>query len=100
LSTTNKEKQEVSAKGKAEAEKKNRVIVTVTRMDCATCARAIEKQVKKVKGVKDVKTAMMLNKVFIDYDPKLVSSTTVRKAIDKTGYKSFMTVEEKNKRMP
>jgi copper chaperone CopZ len=93
LSTTNKEKQ-VSVKGKADAEK-NRVLVSVTRIDCAICGRAIEKQVKKVKGVKDVKTAIMLNKVFIDYDPKLVNSTTIRKAIDKTGYKGFMTVEEK-----
>ena len=37
----------------------------------------------------------MLNKVFIDYDPKLVDSSTIRKAIDKTGFKSYMTVEEK-----
>jgi copper chaperone CopZ len=43
----------------------------------------------------DVRTAVMLNKVFIDYDPKLVDSTTIRKAVDKTGFKSYMTVEEK-----
>jgi copper chaperone CopZ len=36
----------------------------------------------------------MLNKVFIDYDPKLVDSTTIRKAIDETGFKSYMIVEE------
>jgi len=92
LNARNEEKQQVSAEKKAE---KNRVIVSVTGMNCATCALAIEKQVKKVKGVKDVKTAMMLNKVFIDYDPNFVDSTTIRKAIDKTGYKSYMTVEEK-----
>lgn len=75
-------------------EEKSRVIVSVTGMDCATCAFAIEKQVKKLKGVKDVKAAIMLNKVFIDYDPKSIDSATIRKAIDKTGYKSYMTVEE------
>ena len=99
MSTTSREKQQVSVKEKTEeAEKKaekNRVIVSVTGMDCATCALAIEKQVKKVKGVDDVKAAIMLNKVFIDYDPKLVDSATIRRAIDKTGYKSYMTVEEK-----
>ena len=74
---------------------KNRVVVSVTRMSCATCAFAIEKQIKKLKGVNDVKAAIMLNKVFIDYDPRLVDSATIKKEIDKTGYKSYMTVEEK-----
>ena len=40
----------------------------------------------------------MLNKVFIDYDPKLVDSSIIRKAIDKTGYKSYMQIDEKNNR--
>jgi copper chaperone CopZ len=58
---------------------------------------AIEKQVKKINGVEDVKTAVMLNKVFIDYDPKLVDSNTIREAIDRTGYKSYMSIEEKKR---
>jgi Cu+-exporting ATPase len=74
---------------------KSRMIISVTGMSCTTCAFAIEKQVKKIRGIDDVKTAVMLNKVFIDYDPKLVDSATIRKAVDKTGYKSYMTVEEK-----
>lgn len=76
-------------------EEKNRVVVSVTRMSCATCAFAIEKQVKKLKGINDVKSAIMLNKVFIDYNPKLVDVATIKKAIDKTGYKSYMIIEEK-----
>jgi Cu+-exporting ATPase len=74
---------------------KSRLIVSVTGMDCATCALAIEKQVKKMKGIYDVNSAIMLGKIFVDYDPKLVSSAAIRKAIDKTGHKSYMTVEEK-----
>jgi copper chaperone CopZ len=58
------------------------------------CAKTIEKQVKKINGIEDVKTAVMLNKVFIDYDPKLVDSSTIRKAIEKAGFKSYITVEE------
>ena len=73
---------------------KNRVVVSVTRMSCAACATAIEKQVKKLNGVSDVKTAVMLNKVFVDYDPNLIDSITIKKAINKTGYKSYMIVEE------
>jgi copper chaperone CopZ len=48
----------------------------------------------KITGIEDVKTAVMLNKVFIGYNPKLVDSSEIRKAIDKTGFKSYMTVKE------
>jgi Cu+-exporting ATPase len=99
MSANKKENDDISSEKKTEDEKKNeksRLIVSVTGMDCATCAFAIEKQVKKIKGIEDVKAAIMLNKVFIDYDPDLVDSATIRKAIDKTGYKSYMTVEEKH----
>ena len=83
------------AVGPSKKSKGSRVIVSVTGINCATCALALEKQVKRMKGVDEVKTAIMLNKVFIDYDPTLVDSATIRKAIDKTGYKSYMSVEEK-----
>jgi Cu+-exporting ATPase len=91
------EKRPTLAEKEAEGKKteKSHMIVSVKGISCTTCALAIEKQVKKIKGIDDVKTAVMLNKVFIDYDPNLVDSATVRKAIDKTGYKSYMTVEEK-----
>lgn len=73
---------------------KARIVVSVSEINCTVCATAIQKQVMKISGIEDVKTAVMLNKVFIDYDPKLVDSSTIRKAIDKTGFKSYMTVEE------
>jgi Cu+-exporting ATPase len=100
MSANKKEKERIAEK-KAEDEKKtekSRLVVSVTGMDCATCTFAIEKQVKKIKGIDDVKAAIMLNKVFIDYDPNIVDSVTIRKAIDKTGFKSYVTVEEKRAR--
>jgi len=48
-----------------------------------------------LKFIKDDKASMILNKVFIDYDTNFVDSATIKKAIDKTGYKSYVTVEEK-----
>jgi copper chaperone CopZ len=88
-----------SENNKREAEKekkaeKARLVVSVREISCTVCAQAIEKQVKKINGIDDVKNAVMLNKVFIDYDPRLVDSSTIRKAIDKTGFKSYMMVEE------
>ena len=95
MSENNKENKDTSKKIARETKngKESRLIVSVTGISCSTCAVAIEKQVKKIEGVNDVKTAIMLNKVFIDYDPTLTDSATIRKAIDKTGYKSYMSVE-------
>lgn len=74
---------------------KHRLVVSMTGIECITCSLAIEKQVKKIEGVKDIKSSLMLNKVYIDYDPNLVDENTIKKAIDKTGYKSNLTVEDK-----
>jgi len=71
-----------------------RVVFTVKEIDCVTCSLAIEKQVNKLNGVKDVKAAVMLNKVFVDYDPSKIDVTTIRKAVNKTGYSSYLTVAE------
>jgi copper chaperone CopZ len=79
---------------KEKTTEKARIVVSVSEIDCTVCATAIQKQVMKISGVKDIKPAIMLNKVFIDYNPRLVDSSTIRKAIDKTGFKSYMTVEE------
>ncbi len=74
--------------------KKARIVVSVQDINCATCALAIEKQVKRLKGVKDVRAAIMLNKVFIDYDPNLVDSEAIKRRIHKTGYRPYMTIRE------
>jgi len=97
LSSESSKEKTASAEAKGEKAGKSRMVVSVRNISCVTCGLAIEKQVMKIEGVEDVKTAVMLNKVFIDYDPKLVDSSTIRKAIDKTGYKSYMNVEEKKR---
>jgi copper chaperone CopZ len=80
---------------KEKTHEKARIVVSVKEISCTVCAAAIQKQVMKLNGVDDVKTAVMLNEVFIDYDPKLVDSLSIRKAIDRTGFKSYMTIEKK-----
>ena len=60
-----------------------RAVFTVRELDCATCAFGIEKQVKKVRGVKDVRAAVMLNQVFIDYDESKANISEIMQAIDR-----------------
>jgi len=80
--------------GDQKPSKKARIVVSVRDISCATCALAIEKQVKNLEGVKDVRAAIMLNKIFVDYDPRLVDSESIKRRIDKTGYKAYMTIRE------
>ena len=72
------------------------MVVSVTGMDCAACAFGIGERIKKVKGVREVKTAVILNKFFIYYDPQLVEPSAIKKMIDSTGYKNYITVEKEN----
>jgi copper chaperone CopZ len=92
--TKTKVERKMAETKKEKKTEKARIVVSASEISCTVCATAIQKQVMKINGIEDVKTAVMLNKVFIDYDPKLVDSSTIRKAIDKTGFKSYMTVEE------
>jgi Cu+-exporting ATPase len=67
-----------------------RTVFTVRYIDCATCALAIEKHVKKVNGVKDVRTAVMLNRILIDYDESEADTSEIKKAIGKAGYSNYL----------
>jgi Cu+-exporting ATPase len=70
------------------------VVFTVKEINCKACALAIEKQVKRLDGVKDVKTAIMLNKVFVEYDPSKINISKIKRAVNKTGYSSYLTIAE------
>jgi len=41
--------------------------------------------------VKDVKVAVMLNKIFVDYDPDETNTMELARALEKTGYKINMS---------
>jgi copper chaperone CopZ len=94
LSSKERENRLEATRNEGGGNKKARVVVAVKEISCTLCAKAIEKQVKKMSGIEDVGTAIMLNKVVIDYNPELVDLGAIRKAINKTGFKSHVTIEE------
>jgi Cu+-exporting ATPase len=79
--------------GDSDPAKTSRVTFLVKDINCSTCALAIEKQVKKLDGVRDVRAAVMLNKVFVDYDETKVDADAIRKAVDRTGYGGYLTMK-------
>jgi Cu+-exporting ATPase len=74
------------------AEKKaKRAVFSVRNIDCATCALAIEKRLKKLDGIENVGSAVMLNKIFVDYDESKVGIPEIMKAIKDIGYSNYLT---------
>ena len=68
-----------------------RAVFSVRNIDCATCASGIEKRLKKLEGIESVKAAVMLNKIFVDYDESKVGISEIKRAITEAGYSSYMT---------
>jgi Cu+-exporting ATPase len=72
-------------------DKAKRAVFSVRSIDCATCAVGVEKRLKKVEGVVSVGSAIMLNKIFVDYDESKVSISEIMRAIKAAGYSSYLT---------
>jgi copper chaperone CopZ len=68
-----------------------RAVFSVRNMDCVTCALGIEKRLKKLDGVESVKAAIMLNKIFVDYDESKVGIHEIKNAIKEAGYSNYLT---------
>ncbi len=68
-----------------------RAVFSVRNMDCVTCALGIEKRLKKLDGVESVKAAIMLNKIFVDYDESKVGIYEIKNAIKEAGYSNYLT---------
>jgi P-type Cu+ transporter len=71
--------------------KAKRAVFAVRNIDCTTCAVAIEKRLKKVDGIEAVGSAIMLNKIFVDYDESRVGISEIMKAIKEAGYSNYVT---------
>ncbi len=68
-----------------------RAVFAVRNMDCATCGLAIEKKLRKVDGIEGVGSAIMLNKVFVDYDESKLGVFEIKKAIKEAGYANYLS---------
>ena len=71
--------------------KEVRAVITIPGLDCVTCAIGIKRALTELSGVKKVEASIMLNKIFVDYDPEQTDTMHIAKAIEKTGYKIHMS---------
>jgi len=64
-----------------------RKTIPIDRMDCASCAQIIEKEMKKLEGVKDVSINLLMRKVVVTYDPEKIDESNLEKKIEDLGYR-------------
>jgi len=60
--------------------------IKVTGMTCASCVRAIERNVSKVEGVSTVNVNLATERVEVEYDAGSTEMTTIKETIRRAGY--------------
>jgi len=58
----------------------------ITGMDCANCATAVEKNIKKLPGVNIANVNLTTERAAVEYDPKITKITEIVSKIEKAGY--------------
>ncbi|MBS4211353.1 MULTISPECIES: copper chaperone CopZ [Neobacillus] len=62
------------------------VTLNVSGMSCGHCVKAVEGSVGKLDGVKNVSVKLDIGQVDVEFDPNLVSLSTIKETIDDQGY--------------
>lgn len=73
-----------------------KVDMKIEGMTCQSCAKAVEKAVKKIDGIKTINVNIATDKATIEYDSSKVKPYQVKVAIEKVGYKVIEKVKDNN----
>lgn len=65
-----------------------RLQIPIVGMDCASCVAAIEKEIGKLAGIKKASVNFANEKAYVEYQPQVVKTSDILKAIKKAGYKA------------
>jgi len=74
---------------------KEKTVLQIKGMHCATCAVTIEKSLNKLPGVK-ANVNYAAEKAFVEYDPDKADLEKMKQAVKKTGYEAFETDTSKH----
>ena len=66
----------------------------ISGMDCVSCAKSIERAVKKLENVKDVNVSFAAGKMFVEHD-KEIDKNKIIETVEKTGYRASLSETEK-----
>jgi len=63
-----------------------KVTLDIAGMRCGACAIGIELMLAKKKGIKSAKVSLNERTAFVEYDPEIVASSDISKAVCDLGY--------------
>lgn len=63
-----------------------KVTIPIMGMECAACAKAVERVIQKLEGALDVSVNLLANKAYVKYDAKKLRLSEIKRAIIKSGY--------------
>lgn len=70
---------------------KQRVRVRIVGMDCYSCSLLLDRMLRHVKGIERVRVNYVLDTVFVEFDPSIISGNDILQIIKKkTGYVAFI----------
>ncbi|MBC8632762.1 copper-translocating P-type ATPase [[Eubacterium] tenue] len=70
------------------SEKKNKKLdIKIEGMTCQSCAKAVERSIKKLDGIEDVNINIATDRATINYNPSIVKISQIKGAVEKAGYK-------------
>ena len=64
----------------------DRLRLRLVDASCSTCLPVIRRELEKVRGVQWVLANPVLDMIFVDYDPSLVSPEEILLAVKRAGY--------------
>ena len=74
--------------------------IKIGGMSCASCAKAVERAVKKLDSSVQASVNMATEKLSISYDKEKVKNEDIEKAIEKAGFSVIKEVENKEVIIP
>ena len=72
----------------------------IVGMHCASCAKLIERSLRKVPGVIDASVNYASEQASVDYDPVTASDEKLSNAVSSAGYKAVINADQKNGKSP
>lgn len=84
-------KEAVKKAGYGVEEEKNDILrdvtIPISGMTCASCAKAVERAIKKLPGIREVSVNYATEKARVLYDPGSTRISEIKNAVSKAGYK-------------
>jgi len=71
-------------------DKNRRIKIKIIGMDCASCARVAEKALEGREGIKSIGVNFLMDVAYVEFDPAKISEVSIKEAIKRAGYDSFV----------